>query len=206
MDAQISSSNSPDQSPTERLGSPELLAATAHREFTRRTFAGRHPILTFLAAPLPAVVLAIVFPCLVLAGCHELIKWLGDVPADQHVTIISPFWDALILFSFVGFERIVPFVLCTWFFLRLARRAGRPAWGFAACTVVILFATCFTAWATPAVGPERAKLFLGAGLYAPQFRLWSGGLLQAAVPSALTLAAWLRLRRSHNRPTALPQG
>src|SRR5262245_40556290 len=51
----------------DRLGTPEQLAAAAKAEFQRRTFAGRHPVLTFLAGPtavmlgtLVAMVLAVV--------------------------------------------------------------------------------------------------------------------------------------------------
>src|SRR5688500_12663127 len=42
------------------MGSPEQLARTAAHEFRRRTYAGRHPLVTFIAAPLPTAALLLV--------------------------------------------------------------------------------------------------------------------------------------------------
>ena len=53
-----------------RLGTPSQLAAVARHEFQRRTFAGRHPVVTFLAGPLVAVITTFAATLLLLEQFH----------------------------------------------------------------------------------------------------------------------------------------
>src|SRR5262245_43155477 len=63
----------------ERLGTPRELAAQARSEFDRRTFAGRHPVLTFGVAPVFAVI-ATLFATLFLSWC---VVWLAGMTTPQ---------------------------------------------------------------------------------------------------------------------------
>ncbi|MEX2141902.1 MAG: hypothetical protein WD894_21735 [Pirellulales bacterium] len=73
-----------------QMGSADELARTATHEFRRRTYAGRHPLVTFVAAPLPTAALLLVSLCaaflLVLSVAPE------SSPADD-----VPAWAAVIM-------------------------------------------------------------------------------------------------------------
>ena len=53
---------------TVRLGSPEELAGRAVVEMRHRTYAGRHPFVTFVAAPLPTAALLLIALCLLFSA------------------------------------------------------------------------------------------------------------------------------------------
>ena len=60
----------------EKLGSPESLAEAAAVELAGRMFAGRHPVLTFLVAPIPATVLTLAAVLLVCLACKSVLTSL----------------------------------------------------------------------------------------------------------------------------------
>jgi hypothetical protein len=61
----------------ERLGGREQLAEQAVAEFQRANFAGRHPVWTFLVAPIPAALIAWVLFYVVFVFGIEGLAWVA---------------------------------------------------------------------------------------------------------------------------------
>jgi len=165
-----------------RLGTPDNLAAVAKVEFQRRTFTGRHPILTFVAAPV--VVVAGAMLAVVLLAIFS--DWLIDVVANGSLTANdstnappSALESGVVqLFNVV--VRFVPFALSAWLFFRLGHQTGHRTWGIIACGLVAVAAVLFSSVINPPTAESRASWCLGLG--------WKIGLdqiVQAGVPLAL---------------------
>jgi hypothetical protein len=128
-----------------RLGTPSQLAKVAKREFHRRTFAGRHPVVTFLAGPLVAVITTFAATLLLLMTAYLLLDLAlgGSLLANEETnTPPSPLEIGLIHAGLLT-VCFVPFTLSAWFFARLGRRSGRPVWGIVACGIIALMAVNF---------------------------------------------------------------
>jgi hypothetical protein len=171
----------------EQLGSPELLARAAEREFVGQTFAGRHPLAAFVMAPIPATMLILGGPLIVWMLCGWLFNLvIGDsaTPSGSHSLTVG---ERTTVYGFLYLWRIVPFVLTAWLFIRLGRRAGRTMWGLVACGIIASFAIFFSTSFRPGTDQHRDLWLIGFGL---PFGLeqW----LQAAAPAALGLWAWWR--------------
>ena len=184
-----------------RLGTPEQLAAVAKVEFRRRTFAGRHPVWTFLVGPNFTVIAT--QNGTVLAGhlLVLLIGWLIDTATGGSLSAIEanggpvPDFAPWVLLGCSTIIRFVPFALSAWVFLRLGRRSGRRWWSMAACGIVAAIAAFFSSLVIPQA--DNRCLFL-VGFE------WSIGfsqIVQAAVP--LALGAWMLWRSSVSRPKTL---
>lgn len=173
-----------------RLGSPEQLASLAGHEFRRRTFAGRHPVLTFMVGPVAAIVATLVSICLVgfvlslaidaLLGVFVSSTEVADFPSSALEMGIVRVYNALV--------RFLPFAISAWLFVRLGERAGLRVWSISAACVVALMAACFSSVVTPASLNEPPKWIIGVGL-----NLGLDQFVQAAVP--LLLAGWLIRRQ-----------
>ena len=187
---QENSSMEAEHADNQRMGSPESLASFARLEFRRRTFAGRHPLATFLAGPIVAILgtLAAIFLTVFCVG------WLIDCAAGL---INGDTGGALSANDEFGLAvgmgmvqalnlmiRFVPFGLSAWLFARLGRRAGLRLWSVAACGIVTLMAVLFSSAVRPASAHSPGDLVFGLGL---KFGL--GQVVQAAMPLALGL--WL---------------
>ncbi|MGE0538456.1 MAG: hypothetical protein AB7O68_26070 [Pirellulales bacterium] len=140
-----------------QLGAPHALAAGAAREYRRRTFSGRHPILMFLVAPLP---LAIVAWAAVIAGGAGLFAWLGpksggDVPAGwlYSMPVVLVMWA------------IVPPTLVALLVCWLSARSGRSwRWVIASLGLLAMATAAFHSdlrWPTM---PGNGQLMIGFGL------------------------------------------
>jgi hypothetical protein len=167
------------------LGSPELLASTAQKEFVGRTFAGRHPILTFLILPIPIVAMtsyAIVVLCFM---CKSLVAPLEPV----HIGPPTGF-EWIVTYGCFYVSRFLPFVLTAWLFTRLGRRAGRPAWGLVACGLVAYFAFIWQFGISPPT--ERYNLYV---FFRPELGLWhwQDRVIQAIVPLVLGVWTWRQM-------------
>lgn len=182
------SSMDAEQTAMDRLGTPTQLATAARAAYQQRTFAGRHPALTFLAGPLvllPASFFALLLVLvsgywatdLVLQGSMTANDEINAPPSDFEKGLVQVYSLAV---------RFVPSVVSVWILARLGRRSGRHGWGISACVLVAL-AVCFFS----SVVQESPH-----GTATWQLTLnWSIGiaqLIQAIVP--LTLGVWL-LRR-----------
>ena len=162
-----------------RLGAPEDIARHAAHELRRHTYAGRHPFVTFVAAPLPTAVLLLVGLCL------PFLLILSLVP-DEYAPGDFPRWAAAVLQTVVWAMPYVPFIAGAFVFCHLATRAFCGArWSFVACGLVGLLAGSFTVSLNlPNSGPGSGSLMMGLGYRLPPSPAqW----LQALAP----LAVWL---------------
>jgi|GEM_PF-1804951 len=186
-----------------RLGTPELLAATAEREYMRRTCAGRRPWLVFLVAPLPlylGLLMALAYP---LVACKTWIAPLEGpiVPDPSALAWVVTYASAYSL----GF---LPPFLAAAFFCYLGIRAGRPAWSFAACLLVayVAFVTHFGMIPPSATGNLGCFMDWELGL-----NHWQERLAQAIPPFALGIWTWQKLSRQRKNgslpfPASTPIG
>ena len=183
----------------ERLGEPGELAEKARSEFEGRTFAGRHPVLTFGIAPVFAV-LGTLVATLLLAW---LVVWMAAMtyPQLQQQTIPPTALQLAVVESVSWFVRFTPFVLMAWWFSRVGRRIHRPRWGLLACAVVAALALGFRMSVIPATTDVRGQVVLGYGLaLIPHLEQ----LLQAALPLAVGLWTWWSIARRERQATSLP--
>ena len=193
-----------------RLGDVELIGEELVHKFRARTFAGRHPLLTFAIAPLPAVILlwvAMFFAswtsAFAIAGL--LGNQLENYVETDLVGASAPFPMWLLLGIHYACLYIPPAV-GAWWFCRLATRSGRGiVWGATACLVVAglaLFAFC------ELKEPQNGQPgMLTLGLWLPLFHRFAHlkwQLLQAVAPLAvLVYMAW-QARRLEKTEIALP--
>jgi hypothetical protein len=136
---------------------PDELANRAHRELRSRTFVGRHPLVTFVVAPLPAAILFIVGVCLAFI---LPVQFLPDGPvSDEHL----PVWELVLAETFVWSMRYLPFVSGAIVFCLLARKTVSACrWSFVACALVALVAGMFAVHLTlPTDEPESGSLMMG---------------------------------------------
>jgi hypothetical protein len=169
----------------EKLGSPELLALAAQKAFAGRTFAGRHPILTFVIGPIPIVAAtsyAIVALC---AMCESLVTPLEPVKSGPPTV-----FEWIVTYGCLSVSRFLPFVLTAWLFTRLGCRARRPAWGLAACGLVACFAFIWQFGIFPPTAQHNLGVF-----FRPEFGLWrwQDRVIQAIVPLALGVWTWRQM-------------
>lgn len=169
-----------------RLGTPEHLAVVAKAEFQRRTFAGRHPVLTFLAGPIVAVIgiLMVAFFMMYIPA------YVLEAMNGSHPTFVTGG-----CFCFSTIVQFVPFVLSTWVFVWLGRRSGLRRWSMVACGLIAALAFFFSA----KIGLESDhELGWGWGF---TFRLRGtiafNQIIQAAVP--LAFGIWMLWRSSESR-------
>jgi uncharacterized membrane protein len=172
----------------EQLGSPELLARAAEKEFVGQTFAGRHPLAAFVMAPIPAIVLMLSGIVIGWQFCGWLINLIVGNSATQSGFHSLTAGEQIVIYGFLSFWRVVPFVLTAWFFIRLGRSAGRPMWGSVACGIIACLAIFFSTSFSPATELHGNLWLIGFG----RFPSGLEQLLQAALPAALGLWAWWR--------------
>ncbi len=173
-----------------RLGSPVELANCAGKLLGQRTYAGKHPWITFVLAPLPATALVLVGLCMVFLGV------LSSVPAQAAGEPLS-FWQAMALQALVWALRYAPFAIAATMFCLLARRGLlAPRWSLTACCLVSLWAGLFAISLTlPTGAPGSGSLVMGFSL-PPAIQQ----LPQALAP----LVVWLVFRWRDARLTGEP--
>lgn len=196
------SSMDAEQQVAARLGNPQQLASFARSEFQRRTFAGRHPLLVFVAGPIFSIIGALMVVCLVAVVGSLLIDtgcWLIDKATDGGLSANDDLVSALemgIVQFFITSVRFVPFLFSAWLFVRLGRRVELRTWGIVACGIVALVAIFFSSVMKPATADTKAMWIIGFG--------WKFGLdqiLQAAIPIAFV--AWIIWQRFSSQPRAM---
>lgn len=192
------SSMDAEQTAASRLGQPEEIASLAKTEFERRTFAGRHPLLTFVAGPIFALPGTLAMILLVAFGCCWLIDTAtgGSFSANDELGLPPTSMEMAIMQAFNGCVRFVPFAFSAWVFVRLGRRAGLRAWPAAACGIIGVLALLFVSVVTPATANAPGTWIMGFG---GKFAL--DQVLQAAVP--LALGGWFLWRHSTSRSQAI---
>ena len=174
------------------LGDTQQLAIAASHEFRSRTFAGRHPWLTFVVAPfafVPVVFAALVIGAIgLIYALSTVFDWImGDsLPTLTKATEATI--EAWCVWGFESYVRFVPFVVAAWLFCRWGQRNNMRHWALAACSIVALFAGILVTSSTLSSGDQtRGTWVIGFALH-PNLRQF----FQLAVP--LVVAAWLLLR------------
>jgi hypothetical protein len=183
----------------ERLGNPRKIAASARSTYDRRTFAGRHPVLTFGVAPIFAV-LGTLMATLLLAW---LVVWLAAMTTPQLREQTTPptALQLAVIEAVVWFVRLTPFILMAWWFSRVGRRIQRPQWGLLACAIVAAVALAFSMTATPATSEVKGQVTIGFGVaWQPRFEQW----LQAALPLAVGCWTWRSMARRDRVSLTMP--
>jgi nitrate reductase NapE component len=173
------------------LGTTSDLAATAGREFRRRTFGGRHPWITFVFGPVAVV--PVLFVSLIAGPCG--VMWLIDIIAEQiwgtwpeaPLTASEVEIEKWCMECFDAYVRFAPFAIAALLYCRWARRSESRRWGFVACAIVAAVAGFTVTKIIPSAGENPGMSIIGLN-FSPTLRQ----LVQAIVP--LAIAAWL-LRR-----------
>ncbi len=142
------------------LGDPNELLDQIELTYKQRTFAGRHPVLVFLMAPLPVVViiyiLTILLTYLGLGIVYEL-AYYASYPIDESSDDIGlVFHSSLILF---------PTVLSTMLIFRWARKSGiKLFYSVASCFPVFLMALLIVTKVLPSDAQHTARAVFGLNL------------------------------------------
>jgi hypothetical protein len=170
-----------------RIGDPIRLAQVAAAEYRRANFWGRHPIVTFLLAPIPLVVVAwiavFVLGMLIMSGRAES----GDGADSWSIAAI---WASIVWFRVAS---VIPPALVALLLCYLARRGGLSwRWSLAACLLVAIVAGLFRGQLELPRSMSRGQLSLGFG-----FGLagWFQQLLQFSLPLATGLGFALRMAK-----------
>lgn len=185
--------NTPD---ADRLGDLELLASAFVQRYHARTFAGRHPFVTFVLAPIPAVLAAWATLLFVLLGVVKMYE-LGFGATGKTIVDMSPAVVGMALFMYIA-EIVVPPAAVALFFSWLAYRGGkRMVWACAATLLVAFAALCFHSGLQFPIEPGKGAYSVGLG-FSPRLLL-GPQLLQMLIPifaAALMMIAWERQRRA----------
>lgn len=172
-----------------RLGTPDDVAQTAKQQFQQRTFAGRHPAITFLLGPFLCMIGSILAVLLSLVPFALIAEWMsgGAIEATDAPNTPPAAWEVMFVQSVNAIFTYVPLAVSTWLLIRLGLRSGRTGWSAVSWVILIVWALFFSS----VVGQSSD----GHGTWTIGFssRIGLAQLLQAAVP--LTLGAWV-LRRS----------
>jgi hypothetical protein len=172
-----------------QLGRTAELSAVARSEFDRWTFAGRHPILTFVLGPLifaPAVFVACLLAAFLLAwvvGASLEILAPGFVSQLEHGSAA----EVWCIRGFNLYARFLPFAIVAWLYCRLGQRRATLRWSYVACAVTGLIAALLFTKAAPSTAGEMGTYTVGLGP-PPHPRQ----LLQVVPP--LAIAAFFLLR------------
>jgi hypothetical protein len=188
-DTQTETSSMDAQTAFTRLGSSDKIAAAATHEFRRRNFAGRHPWLVFVVAPVAFIPLLFVSLIAALfAGAWLIgttVEWLilpDNFLWPSKTTQSRIEWWTLAAYD--SFVRFVPFVVASWIFCRWGRRSNMRWWPLVACTIVAITAGFLFTKSVPAVGDKPGLWMIGLAT-----RFEARQFVQLLVP--LAAAIWM---------------
>jgi hypothetical protein len=191
-------------SASDRLGAPAALADSIVSAYRARTFCGRHPILTFVVAPIPLVILAWIGVVLIFTLLDWVGEWLGVAAWTEGKPLAEwPVFAVWCVLSFYYVLMFAPFALVSAVLCRLARRAGRSSkWVLVGCLLVGLLAASVSYGCKLPDAPGTGSITIAWLLYpAPGQPLlhrlsFTQQLLQFAVPLGIGLyAVWKSSRR-----------
>lgn len=169
----------------DRLGAPELLAASAVANLRAASFAARHPAWTFLALPVPLTIAGWALMLAITIGLFRLGNYLPLVaPLVKHRPVAE--WPAIVLYLVSTLEfvaRVLPPVLSTILLCRWSQRALHGwRWSLAACALVAALFGLFVSKLELPLQPHGGRWSLGLML--------PGGreqLLQLLIPPVVAL-------------------
>jgi hypothetical protein len=125
-----------------RVGATSELAVAARTEFDRWTFAGRHPVLTFVLGPVILAPVTFVACVLLAFGLVWLVGTGLDFAAPELLSRHSPgsAVEAWCFGCFDLYSRFLPFGLVAWLYCRLGQRRASLRWSVVACLVTAVIA------------------------------------------------------------------
>jgi hypothetical protein len=184
------------------LGDPHQLVRTIVGEYQARTFCGRHPLLAFLAAPIPVTIFVWVGFFVLFCLVGSLLQVLLETEMKRGALNWPPFllWSLL---TFHYASLVVPPAATAALFCRWAYRSGKGRWSWVACALIAFLAgSIFFSFRLSSVPGESSlgmdSLFVMPFLvHAPDFLL-AKQLIQTAAPlvvAALYLRKWRQLER-----------
>lgn len=139
------------------LGDEQELADATVLHYWSRTFAGRHPVWTFLIAPIP---LLLVCWLAYYAGIVLFVTAMGEDFLHRQ----SPTQHAIVQFLLETGLQLPP-IAATALLAWLAHRSGHPLrWFMAACTLVAILAACHHATFALPIGRGKGMLAIGFGI------------------------------------------
>jgi hypothetical protein len=180
-----------------RLGQPEVLVAAALANRRHASIFGRHPVLSFVVAPIPVAVLSWVA---VLCLCFGLLKAVGWVFGEQyHIEGHAVRdWPVVLVFAMKVMEMAVRFLppavagtLLCWCALRASLSWWWPL--IASCLVAVVASSFFMQVKLPAEA-GHGQVLMGLALPIAPVYTWNN-LLQFLVPLAVVAAFLWRERR-----------
>lgn len=195
MEDQMSTDALPSRGLVERLGAPLDVVDRAQREFRRRTFSGRHPILMFVVLPLVVLQLGYVASLFSVVGTGGLLKKLNPAFSSE---LMSPGGTALIEL-FCGSLILASATATAGLFAWLAARAEvNRRWPIITGALMGLLAglTQMSVYMSPNPGQSRLSLGLGFGTSMALFQV-----ARFAVPLAISL--WIFSRQMRDRQSAV---
>ena len=214
LEARHGAESNSEQAAWQKLGDVEQLSNELVRKYRARSFAGRHPLFTFVVAPLPLVVvlwIAAFFGAWTgLFGTAYLLGNTFDGPAETDflgATRPLPLWLVLAIHQVV---LALPPALVAWWFCRFARRSGQGMrWAVVAAVLVTLLAcSVYARIERPSWGSEEMMLIafgwpMVSGQWTLQFASFDKQALQVLAPLAvLGFAVW-RTRKIGIAPVEL---
>ena len=176
--------------PLERLGSPQLVAESAEREFRSRSFAARHPVWTFgVFPPLLVLVLAMAFfvgPGVLLDELFRLPPW------EEYET--SP-WVPVLARSYIVGCIVLASVLVVLAFSGVAKRcAVARRWPMTAAIVTALLCGCLWTGATAKTPEQMGTVMVGLSGSLWPTKITIPQVIQFVIP--LAVGAWITRQRT----------
>jgi hypothetical protein len=170
-----------------RLGSPDLLVAAVVANRRQASFFGRHPVWSFVVAPIPLTLLCVAAFLFLGVGLAEAAGWLlGDRYALEGQTVTD--WPAglrFVVHAFVLAIHFLPVGAATLLLCWSVRRGGLSwKWTVTASALVAFVAWTLVVHVQLPEQPGGGRLELGLGV--PIFQ-WMN-LLQLLVPFAIAAA------------------
>jgi len=162
------------------IGDPRQLGERLVSDYRSARFAGRHPLMAFVVAPIPITLLVWTL-CLALGAAVSMaVAWL----TGEHSA-----WTFTSLEFLHRLSTIAPQFVCGWGFWRLSERSGwGRVWALPACGQVAITWWLFNSTLALPTAPGHGQFSVGLG----------GGLWLLAPAVFLALVAW-RLRHGDRR-------
>ena len=188
-----------------RLGRPEMLVAAALANRRQASIFGRHPVLSFVVAPIPVAILCWLAFLWVCFGLFWLTGWVfGEQYAIENRAVSD--WPAALLYAMhatVIAERFLPPIMASALLCWCTSRAGVSwRWTLTASCLVGLIAGAFFVQLQLPPEPGQGHVILGVGLPGLGLPVRHGiNLLQFLVPVAVG-AAFLWGTRNRAVPKA----
>lgn len=122
---------------TERLGDSRTLATRIVRDYQRRTWCGRWPLVSFALAPLPLVILGQALVAFAIYACLFVLASCGLEEPSRAVA------DAIIKASLFLMLTIAPAIVAFWWSRMALKKTRSRVYAAATCIIIATYASGF---------------------------------------------------------------